>query len=81
MADAAVDEALAWVVSGASVDERLADQLTPFLALAPERSVFTCPTLSSHLRTVAWVVQQFLPVDIGLHEGRPARVEIARRSG
>jgi RNA 3'-terminal phosphate cyclase (ATP) len=74
--EAAVDALLAWRQSGAALDVHLADQLVPFLALADGPSSFTCPVLSGHLRTVAWVVQQFLPVAIALHDGPPARVEI-----
>jgi len=37
---------------------------------------FTCPTVSAHLRTVTWLVQQFLPVRIELHEATSSRVEI-----
>lgn len=76
VADQAVEPLLAYHASGALVDDHLADQLVPFLALAPEVSTFTCPTLSPHLRTVAWVVQQFLPVRIDLDDGPPARVQI-----
>ncbi|MBI3031236.1 MAG: RNA 3'-phosphate cyclase [Candidatus Rokubacteria bacterium] len=76
VADQAVEPLLAWVASGALVDDHLADQLIPFLALAPGTSTFTCPTLSLHLRTVAWVVQQLLPVRIDLEDGPPARVRI-----
>lgn len=76
VADEAVDALLGWQRSGAAVDVHLADQLVPFLALADGPSAFTCPALSGHLRAVAWVVQQFLPVGIALCDGRPARVEI-----
>jgi RNA 3'-terminal phosphate cyclase (ATP) len=76
VADEAVDALLAWIHSGAALDDHLADQLLPFLALAGGPSAFTCPTLSPHLRTVAWVVQQFLPVAIDMREGRPARVDV-----
>jgi RNA 3'-phosphate cyclase len=76
VADEAVDALLGWQQSGAAVDVHLADQLVPFLALADRPSSFSCPALSGHLRTVAWVVQQFLPVGIVLHEEPPARVEI-----
>jgi RNA 3'-terminal phosphate cyclase len=76
VADEAVDALLDWQRSGAAIDVHLADQLVPFLALADGPSSFTCPALSGHLRTVAWVVQQFLPVGINLHDERPARVEI-----
>jgi RNA 3'-terminal phosphate cyclase (ATP) len=76
VADAAVDELLEWLRSGADVDDHLADQLVPFLALASAPSCYTCSTVSPHLRTVAWVVEQFLPVRVRLDEVRPARVEI-----
>jgi len=77
VADETVDALLACLDSGAAVDERLADQLVPFLSLAREESVFTCPVLSLHLRAVVWVVQQFLPVRIALEEEPPARVQIS----
>ena len=78
VADEAVDLLLAYQQSGAAVDDHLANQLVPFLALAREPSAFTCPTLTPHLRTVAWVVQQFLPVQIALDDGPPARVQISQ---
>lgn len=77
VADAAVEPLLAYLASGAAIDEHLADQLVPFCALASGESSFTCPTISRHLATVAWVVEQFLPVHIRLESARPARVEIA----
>jgi RNA 3'-terminal phosphate cyclase (ATP) len=80
VADQAADPLLAWLATGALVDDHLADQLIPFLALAAGVSTFTCPTLSPHLRTVAWVVQQFLPVRIDLDDGPPARIQITRPS-
>jgi RNA 3'-terminal phosphate cyclase (ATP) len=76
VADEAADQLLAWLRTGAAVDDHLADQLVPFLALASDPTTFTCPTVSAHLRTVAWVVQQFLPVRIELYEATPSRVEI-----
>jgi len=76
VADAAVDALLDWRASGAALDVHLADQLVAFLALADGPSSFTCPRLSEHLRTVAWVVQQFVAVGITLYDERPARVEI-----
>jgi RNA 3'-phosphate cyclase len=78
VADEAVDLLLAYRRSGAAVDDHLANQLVPLLALARESSTFTCPTLTPHLRTVTWVVQQFLPVQIALDDGPPARVRITR---
>jgi RNA 3'-terminal phosphate cyclase (ATP) len=77
VADEAVDSLLAYLDSGAAVDDHLADQLVPFLALTQTPSSLTCPTRSSHLETVAWVVEQFLPSQIQLTDSRPARVQIA----
>ena len=76
VADAAVEPLLAYLASGADVDDHLADQLVPFCALAGTESTFTCPTISLHLVTVAWVVEQFLPVRVQLDAGQPARVRI-----
>jgi len=72
----AVDDLIAWRASGAAVDAHLADQLVPFVALATGPSRYTCPALTSHLRTVAWVVRQFLPVTIVLADDRPPEVRV-----
>jgi RNA 3'-terminal phosphate cyclase (ATP) len=81
VADAAVEPLLAYLGSGAAVDAHLADQLVPFCALAAAASTFTCPAISLHLETVAWVVRQFLPVRIQLEARRPARVQIIPTTG
>jgi RNA 3'-terminal phosphate cyclase (ATP) len=81
VADQAVEPLLAYLDSGAAVDDHLADQLVPILSLARTPSRFTCPTLSSHLETVAWVVERLLPVRVALAPGPPARVEITPTSG
>ncbi len=47
--------------SGAGVDEFLADQLIPYMALAGAGS-FTVRTISRHTKTNIWVAEQFLPV-------------------
>jgi RNA 3'-terminal phosphate cyclase (ATP) len=80
IADEAVDPLLTYLDSAAAVDDHLADQLLPFLALARTPSVFTCPRRSSHLDTVAWVIQQFLPARIEVADGPPARVRITPAS-
>jgi RNA 3'-terminal phosphate cyclase (ATP) len=76
VADEAVDALLGVRAAGADVDEHLADQLVPFLALAREPSSYTCPAVSGHLTTVAWVVEQFLPVRVRVEAGSPPRVRI-----
>jgi RNA 3'-terminal phosphate cyclase len=67
--------------SGAAVDDHLADQLVPFLALGCEPSDLTSPTASPHLRTVNWVVQQFVGARITLEEGPVARLRVAPAVG
>jgi RNA 3'-terminal phosphate cyclase (ATP) len=81
VADEAADQLLAWHASGAAVDEHLADQLAPFLALAHQPSDFSCPRLSPHLETVVWVIQRFLRVRCALDDARPARVVIQPGAG
>jgi len=76
VADDAVDSLFAYLDSGAAVDDHLADQLVPFLALSQTPSSLTCPTPSGHLETVAWVAEQFLPSHIQLTDSRPSRIEI-----
>jgi RNA 3'-terminal phosphate cyclase (ATP) len=76
VADEAVEGLLGFRASGAGVDDHLADQIVPFLALAGEESDVTSPTASSHLRTVAWVVQQFIPARITLDGGPVARLRV-----
>jgi RNA 3'-terminal phosphate cyclase len=63
--------------SGA-VEEHLADQLVPFLALAQRESNFTVSRISRHLLTNIWVVRQFLQVRIEVdgEENRPGKVKI-----
>jgi RNA 3'-terminal phosphate cyclase (ATP) len=77
VADEAVGAYLAFRAGGGAVDEHLPDQLVPLLALAGGPSEVTCPTASSHLRTVASVVEQMLPVGIAIEPGPPARVRVA----
>jgi RNA 3'-terminal phosphate cyclase (ATP) len=56
-ANAIIDE----LRSGAGVDEFLADQLIPYIALAGGGS-FTTRLISLHTKTNIWVTEQFLPV-------------------
>ena len=76
VADIAVEACLAWHASGAMLDEHVADQLVPVLALSPEASRFTCPRVSPHLRTVARVVEQLTGARVVLDDGPPAQVEV-----
>lgn len=76
VADEAVEALLAHRAAGAEIDQHLADQLVPFLALAGAPSSYLCPVVSGHVAAVAWVVEQFLPVRVTLDAGPPARVGI-----
>ncbi|MBI3014848.1 MAG: RNA 3'-phosphate cyclase [Candidatus Tectomicrobia bacterium] len=49
-----------------ALDEHLADQILPFLALAPGPSAFTTHRVTNHLLTGAWVVGRFLPREISV---------------
>ena len=49
-----------------AVDEHLADQLIPFVAMAPGSSVYTTYGVTDHLLTSAWAVRQFVPRDISV---------------
>jgi len=56
------------IESGATVDHRMADQIILFLALG-NGGKFRTSRISNHLKTNAWVIQQFLPkVSININE-------------
>ena len=76
----ACEEFMAWWKSDAACDEHLADQLVLPMALAGGESCWTTPVVTEHLRTVLWVVEQFLEVEAEIAEGDgPARVSIRPR--
>jgi RNA 3'-terminal phosphate cyclase (ATP) len=77
VAAAPTPEFLRWWKSGASCDEHLADQLVLPLAFAGAPSVWTTPVVTEHLRTVIWVVQQFLNVQVTVEEGEIGTVSLA----
>jgi RNA 3'-terminal phosphate cyclase (ATP) len=62
VAEDACRDFAAWWRTEAACDEHLADQLVLPLALAQGDSQWTTPTVTEHLRTVIWLVEQFLPV-------------------
>ena len=62
------DEFLRWWKSGAACDEHLADQLVLPMAFADAPGFWTTPVVTEHLRTVVWVVEQFLPVKVKIEE-------------
>jgi RNA 3'-terminal phosphate cyclase (ATP) len=62
-ANAIIDE----LRSGAGVDEFLADQLIPYMALAGGGS-FTTRKITLHTKTNIWVTEQFLPVKFKIED-------------
>ncbi len=62
------DEFLRWWKSGAACDEHLADQLVLPMAFADAPGFWTTPVVTEHLRTVVWVVEQFLSVKVEIEE-------------
>lgn len=50
--------------SGCAFEPHLADQIILYLALGKGESRFTVSKITQHLLTNAWVVRQFLPVEI-----------------
>lgn len=79
VADEAVNALLAHNMSGAAIDRHLADQALVPLALTGEQSVFTCEAVTNHLRTNAWVIEQFGLAKVAFDEraGRGIRVQMA----
>jgi len=78
VADEACKDFLDYVKTSAVVEEHLADQLIPFLALAQGESNFSVSKISQHLLTNIWITQQFLPVKIEVEgkENQPGKVKI-----
>jgi RNA 3'-terminal phosphate cyclase (ATP) len=68
VADEAVDAVLAFIASGAAVDEHLADQMLLPLALTPGISELRPARITQHLLTNAWVIGKFLPASIDIKE-------------
>jgi RNA 3'-terminal phosphate cyclase (ATP) len=75
----AAEAFLAFLGSPAAVDYHLADQLLPYLALSRGESNLAVETVTSHLLTNAWVVQQFAerPVRVVGCQGQAGQVLVA----
>jgi RNA 3'-terminal phosphate cyclase (ATP) len=78
VADEAVDQLLCFLENNASLDEYMGDQVLLPLSIIPGKSAFRTKCLSPHLLTNAYVIQQFLPVEINIEgePGAPALVEV-----
>lgn len=77
LGELAADEVRAEIDAGATLDVHAADQLLVYLAQAAGPSVFLARTLSLHVQTVCWLLEQFLPVTFRTSaEGARTRVEV-----
>jgi RNA 3'-phosphate cyclase len=65
--------------SGACLDEFMADQLLPFLALAKGTSAVKVAEITGHVKTNIWVIEQFLPVKFEI-DGREGLIQINPKS-
>jgi RNA 3'-phosphate cyclase len=54
--------------AGATVDEKLSDQVLVFMAFARGRSGIAAPRLTKHAETNIWVIKKFLDVDFEIKE-------------
>jgi RNA 3'-terminal phosphate cyclase (ATP) len=78
VADEAVDELLADIESGGTIDAWLADQLLLPLAFVPGTSAFSVSRISRHLCSNAELLGCFLPVSVEIDGaiGEPGRVSL-----
>jgi RNA 3'-terminal phosphate cyclase (ATP) len=78
VSDEACKAFLDFMKTTGAIEEHLADQLIPFLALANSESNFSVSRISQHLLTNIWVTQQFLPVKIVVDgkENQPGKIKI-----
>jgi len=54
----------------ACLDEHMADQMLPYLALAGGESTVSVASVTDHCRTNIWVIEKFLPVRFEVDVGR-----------
>ena len=78
VAEEAVAALLKHLRSNAALDLHLADQVLLPLALASSPSAFTCETVTRHLETNAWIIEQFGIANICIErqEGGSAHVSV-----
>ena len=79
VAGEACEALLAWYGTGVACEEHLADQLALPTALTPGTSQWTTSHVTEHLRTVLWVLPQFLDVEAGLGENEDGSGRVTMR--
>ncbi len=68
VANDACNEFFKFIQTEAPIDAHLADQLLLYMALASGKPTFITNRITPHLRTNAWVIEQFLPVKFDIDE-------------
>ncbi len=68
VADEVCSDFIEFMASGAAVDQHLADQLVLYMALAEGWSSLIAGSITEHLVTNIWVIEQFLPVRFEVDE-------------
>ncbi len=77
LGEQAARELRAALDAGATLDLHAADQLLVYLAQSTGPSLFTVERATSHLQTVMWVIEQFLPARFRLRPVGPhTRLEV-----
>lgn len=78
LGEGAADSLLADLRAEATLDVHAADQLLPYMAIAQGMSTFVVREVSSHLKTLFWLLPKFLDVDF-LEESREGAVRVEIR--
>ncbi len=69
------------ILSGATVDVHAADQIVTYLALSDRPSAFMVREVSAHLRSMAWLLPQFLPRTVEFQPiGELTRVKVGPKA-
>lgn len=78
VSDEVCKDFLDFMKTSSAMEEHLADQLIPFLALAQGESNLSVFRISQHLLTNIWITQMFLPAKIEVEgrENQPGMVKI-----
>jgi RNA 3'-terminal phosphate cyclase (ATP) len=79
VAEEAVADLLRHAHSDGALDRHLADQALLPLALGPEPSMFTCEAVTQHLRTEAWVIEQFGIGEVVIEERNDGSAHVSTR--
>lgn len=81
VADEAADALLHFLDSGATLDHHLADQMLIYLAKIPGEYRLVTSSITKHLLTNAWVIEQFLPVRFEIMGGLGEPGTVVKRDG